>query len=163
MDKLRKSILYLAIVLLISSCQTHLPLVAEQDDASADCVTEAAGPIDYLLYANRMVDRMIADQQVQTALLNKRLRLFPVPLVDKLNTAQADIIAVNQTLKNRAQRSGQFIIVSNKSASDVQLSAVFEKITRQINQCSESYRQFAMQLRDSRTGKVIWSAKKHLK
>jgi len=166
---LKKLIAALLSSLLLNACQTNLPIVSEhiaEDDVSTMKPCESnieqmeLADIDYLLYANRMVDNMIQDKTVQQKLSSKRLKISIEGISQKDNM---DLTNVNSTVKNRLLRSGQFIIVNNKQTSDVQLSGSFETIQKTRNNCIENYEQFSLQLTDSYSKQLIWSDKKQFK
>ena len=169
---MKKLIAALLSSLLLNACQTHLPIVSEhiaEDDVLTMKPCESniekmeLADIDYLLYANRMVDSMIQDKTVQQKLSRKRLKIAIEAISRRDNADRANMTNVNSTVKNRLLRSGQFIIVNNKQTSNVQLSGSFETIQNTNNHCIESYEQFSLQLKDSHSKQLIWSDKKQFK
>ena len=157
--------------LLLNACQTHLPIVSEHigsaDDDNKPCVNNTkytkSANIDYLLYANRMVDTMIEDDAIQQRVSSKRLKVLIQEIKHTDNNAQIDMVSINSAVKNRLLRSGHFIVVNNRQSADVQLSGIFEKTKRQLTDCVESVDQFSLQLTDSHSKQLIWSDKKQFK
>ena len=155
-------------MIMLNACQTHFPIVSESvvnETMPCDNTIEPkkTAYIDYLLYANRMVDRMITDKKVQEKLNNKRLKLVIASVKNNSEIGQADINSVNSAVINRLKRSGQFIIVNNLQNSDVQFSGAFAIVEKKQNSCIAIYEQFSLHLTDSQTKQVIWSDKKLLK
>lgn len=184
---LKKLIIFLLSTLFSTACQTHLPLVDEHNGNDKKIVITKPCPnnivqieqveladIDYLLYANRMIDNMIGSEAVKEKLELHRLKISLAAIQDK-NTTHIDMSTLNRTIKNRLLRSGQFIVVANRQASEVHLSGAFEKIeqlstapltpqeTSQQTECIVSYKQFSLQLNESQSKKLIWSDKKQFK
>ena len=165
---LNKLILFLLMILFLNACQTHFPIVSQMEDSdNISCPKNIdqieLADIDYLLYANRMIDAMIRDHKVQKELTTNRMKLSIQPISHQNNTAKVDMATVNTAIKNRILRSGQFIIVKDEQSSDVQLSGVFENKKIHPNNCVENYEQFSMQLKNSQSGRIIWSEKKQFK
>jgi len=154
---------------LLNACQTHLPIVSEHI-GSADnkaCVNNTqytkSANIDYLLYANRMVDTMIKDDAIEQRVSSKRLKVLILEIKHIDNSVQIDMVSINNAVKNRLLRSGLFIVVNNIEAADVQLSGIFEKTKRQLTDCIQSVDQLSLQLTDSHSKQLIWSDKKQFK
>jgi len=163
-----KRLFFLLIIVFLHACQTHLPVVSEMEETdSKPCLKNIEqlelADIDYLLYANRMVDEMIQDKQVQQKLSINRLRLLVQPVHYASNNAKVDMDTINTAIKNRLRRSGHFVIVSDEQLANAQLLSAFETKTVQTDHCVENYEQFSMQLKNSRTGQLIWSDKKLFK
>ncbi|MCU7820050.1 MAG: penicillin-binding protein activator LpoB, partial [gamma proteobacterium symbiont of Lucinoma myriamae] len=113
---LNKLILLVLMLVFVNACQTHLPIAAQMEGMeNSDCPKNIEqielADIDYLLYANRMVDDMIQDHNVQEALGSNRLKIAIQPISHENNIAQINMDAINLAIKNRILRSGQFIIV----------------------------------------------------
>jgi len=168
---------------LLSACQTHLPLLSQEDNPEKNvCVSDMEqiqlADIDYLLYANRMADELIQDDQVQKQLSLNRLKIAiaPIKYIDnaamsdlaeddltQVRLTQVDLTTVNRAIKNRLIRSGLFIVVDNQQESDVSLSGYFINKERVINHCIEQYEQFSMQLENTQSQHIIWSQQKEFK
>ncbi|MCK5696858.1 MAG: hypothetical protein KAI02_01775 [Gammaproteobacteria bacterium] len=169
---MKKYIISLLSVLL-TACQTHLPLLSQDDNPENQvCInhTEQTGlaDVDYLLYANRMVDDLIQNDQVQKRLTFNRLKIAITHIDYKEDRAMSDVMnvdltSVNQAIKNRLIRSGQFIMVDNQDNSDVSLSGYFTNSIKENNHCIEYYEQFFMQLKDNHSQYIIWSEQKEFK
>ena len=165
---MKNLILLLLMLFFLTACQTHFPIVSQAIESEIiPCENNNElldlAEIDYLLYANRMVDAMIEDHEVQKKLTDSRLKLLIQPVRYEHTSSEINMAAINAAIKNRIVRSGQFIIVNDESSSDVQLSAVFENKKIQANNCMESYEQFSMQLKNSRPDRMIWTNKKQFK
>ncbi|MDX2505298.1 MAG: hypothetical protein QNL62_12600 [Gammaproteobacteria bacterium] len=160
---LKKFILLTLMVLFISACQTHLPVVSESISCAETSQSIASADSDYLLYANMMVDSLIQDKKVQKETAVGRMELYLYPVSNNSNES-IDMAAVNRAIKNRLLRSSKFIINdSNPESAEsgtFQLSGSFDEIKQQTNNCSESYRQFSLKLMIIRTNSIFWSEKK---
>jgi PBP1b-binding outer membrane lipoprotein LpoB len=113
--------------------------------------------IDYLLYANKMIDSMIQNKAVQTKTTNSRMRLSLSPIAHSRN--DVDLNSLNTAIKNRILRSGLFVVVDGTGSANYQLSGIFKAI-HQSNTCNVDYEEFSLQLKDIRTDKILWSDKK---
>lgn len=165
---LNKLILLILMLLFLNACQTYLPIATQMEDTENSACPKnieqiELADIDYLLYANRMVDDMIQDHNVQAALSSNRLKIAIQPISHENNIAQINMDAINLAIKNRILRSGQFIIVNDKQSANVYLSGVFNKKAVQSTHCMENFEQFSMQLKNNQTGQLIWSDKKQFK
>lgn len=113
--------------------------------------------IDYLL------DDMIQEHNVQTALSSNRLKIAIQAISHENNIAQINMDAINQVIKNRILGSGQFIILNDKQSANVYLSGAFNNKAVQSTHCMENFEQFSMQLKNKQTVQLIWSDKKQFK
>lgn len=151
---LKPIVLYTMLGLLLIACQSQLPVASDQQACPDPIESVELTNIDYLLFANRMVDKMIQDSNVQREIANKRMNLTLIPVANNSNDA-IDLASVNLTIKNRLLRSGQFIL-NGKNTGTYQLSGAFDKKTQASTGC-ESYSQFSLQLLNRETNRILWS------
>lgn len=177
---MRKLFFYLQMLCLLTACQTHFPIVSD-DITSPHQTSEPIAcqenierielaDIDYLLYANKMIDSMTQSNNVQQKTVNSRMRVYLSPVTH--SSDDVDMMFLNTSIKNRILRSGLFIVVEDMESGDFQLSGAFKVIEQQSNSYSYSYscnqkyqkyqkyEEFSLQLRDSRTDIILWSEKK---
>jgi len=150
----------------LNACQTHLPIISDDNVSNSDISGKAAceqnierielADIDYLLFANKMIDSMMQSRNVQKKTVNNRMRLYLSPV----HHSDVDMNSLNTSIKNRVMRSGLFIIVNDLRQADFQLSGTFETINKQANLCNENYEVFSLYLNDSRTDAILWSEHK---
>jgi len=152
---IKKCFLYPVLGLLLSACQTNFPVATEQQLCNDTVEAIELTDIDYLLFANRMIDSMIHHKNIQQEIIGNRMTLSILPVEN--NTSEAiNMIAINKAIKNRVLRSGQFII--NESASGpFQLSGTFANKQRSSSACAETYTQFSLQLMNTQNKRILWS------
>ena len=163
-----KKLLFSSLILLfLSACQTHFPIlsgneeqdVSEQVACHEDIERLELADIDYLLYASKMIDSMTQSRNIQKETANSRIRVFLSPVAH--SNSDVDMTNLNTSIKNRILRSGLFIVVDNMESGDFHLSGTFEEIKQQgASSCNEKYEVFSLQLKGSRTNKILWSDKK---
>lgn len=167
---MKKLIFSTLTLLLLNGCQTLFPIMGENGDVERTISHEVCpdniehielADIDYLLYANKMIDSMVKSDFVQKETAKSRIRLFISPLIQTNNAI--DIKTLNTSIKNRTRRSGLFIIVNDRSAADYYLSGAFAEIAQQTSVCVKVYDEFLLQLKNNRTDAVLWSDKKQFK
>ncbi len=159
---LKKLIFFSLPLFFLSACQTHFPVVSE----SISCAEEMEGielaDIDFLLYANIMVDSLTLDKRIQRETAHSRMNLAISPVTNKTDK-EIDMAVINQAIKNRIIRSGQFILVNAAESGRYQLSGSFEEVTRSTNTCDKKYLQFLLKLMNTQTGTIVWSDKKQFR
>jgi len=159
---LKRIIINLWPVLFLTACQTHFPIVSDDINAqpcSNQTETIELADIDYLLYANRMVDNMIKSHLAS----NKhpgRIKLFIEPLASSIDTG-INLQTLNLSIKNRIIRSGQFIIEQNKKRAKVQISGSITIVNDTEKSCQQDYEQFSLQLTRLDDNKIIWFETKY--
>jgi PBP1b-binding outer membrane lipoprotein LpoB len=160
MIKIFKSYL-LPIVLLImmTSCQTHLPIVSEQSEACDNKELAVFQDVDYLFYANKLADELITSQFLKKN-NSSRLSLSISPLVNKTSKA-LDIQLISQTIKNRILRSGKFLLEQDLQKAHYQLIAIIEDGEYSID--CKLFPQFKLQLIEIKNQIVVWQKIKVLK
>jgi len=148
-------------VFILSACQTHLPIVSEPATENKNCQGNVEQieleDIDYLLFANTMIDQMIQSQEVQVNTSKNRMRIFIAPVTHSRD--EVDLTFLNTSIRNKIKRSGLFIIINNASKAPFKLSGLFEEI-KQDHSCNEIYEEFHLQLEDVGNSKILWSDKK---
>ena len=152
---LKKLTAYPILLLLLSACETHFPVLMENQSCKEAIETVELTDIDYLLFANKMIDSMIQDKNIQRETANNRMKLSLLPIKNNTNET-IEMSVINLAIKNRLVRSGQFII--NESASEpLQLSGAFEKVEQSPSTCAQKYTRFALQLKNTRSNRILWS------
>ncbi len=146
----------------LSACQTQKIQLDKQIKPTDNCPKQIEqidlADIDYLLYANRMIDSMILDKQVKMNYLLSRVTLYIQPIeID--NKIDMDINALNQTIYNRIVRSGKFIIVNSIEQSNYQLLANITLLNIKQN-CSNLYETLSLKLKNTDTNNILWSDQK---
>ncbi len=151
------------ILLFLTACQTHFPITGNIDELEKTCPENLdsieLADIDYLLYANKMVDSMVQSNNVKQETINNRMRISLSPIT--YDRSDIDMNTLNAAIKNRMLRSGLFIIVSDVDASDFHLSGGFKEVRLQLNSCDQTYGVFSLQLKNNRSGSILWSESKH--
>ncbi len=155
-------------VFLLNACQTHLPIVSDPQMTDSEKVAcqqnieqiELAD-IDYLLYANKMIDSMIKSKEVLAHTANNRMRVFISPVTH--SDAVMDLAFLNTSINNRMIRSGLFILVDDMGLGDFRLSGAFEEVDQPDSSCAKKYEEFSLQLKENRNDRVLWSDKKRFK
>ena len=166
---LKKVIVLLLSMFLLNACQTHLPVVS---DSVSDGTSESHScdenierveltDIDYLLYANRMVDSLVQDKGIQRVTADKRMTLFIIPVKNNTNEA-IEVRPINMAIKNRIMRSGRFIVLDKPEMSHTQLHSSFNNLSQSGN-CAGSPKSFSLSLMNSQTKAIIWSEIKRFK
>lgn len=145
--------------MLLSSCQTHLPVISDSQPCEETIETIELTDIDYLLYANQMIDSMINSRRVQQERLEKRMKVFFVPVINKTDDT-IELTPVNIAVFNRLLRSGQFILNEEIQNSQFQLSGSFDESSAASGQCAKPHRRFKLQLKSLKNGEIIWSEEK---
>ena len=166
-----KKLIFSSLTLLfLNACQTHFPILSEKDGAEHRVSEKAAcqeniesielADIDYLLYANKMIDSMTRSQAVQKETANSRMRLYLSPV--RHSREDVDMTFINTSIKNRILRSGLFVVVDGVESADFQLSGVFKAIQQagDSSSCNKNHEEFSLQLKNNRTGAILWSEKK---
>lgn len=152
---IKKWFVYSGLCLLLTACQTNFPVAKEQQSCKDTVEAIELTDIDYLLFANRMIDSMIQHKNIQQEIAGNRMTLSILPVEN--NTSEAiNMNAVNQAIKNRVLRSGQFIINESVS-SPFQLSGSFANNPRSSTACAETYTQFSLQLMNTQNKRILWS------
>ena len=146
-------------VLSFSACQTHLPIVSEDMSCEYDIEEIELTDIDYLLYANKMIDAMIKNTRVKKELKNKRMNLEVLPVVN-VTSEKIDLKSVYLAIYNRLLRSGYFILHSNSSVADYQLSAVFDSVSQSFEPCGQQYKRLSLQIEKLQNSEILWSEEK---
>lgn len=179
MKKLNFSLLILIflILILLSACQTHFPIISEDIESTkiqdADkviiceekntlvdsAIVKAEVKADYLLYANKMIDAMAQSDVVKKNTLNARIRLSLSPIALD-NNFRLNMGKLNQAIKNRILRSGLFILVDH--AADFSLSGEIAAIKKRQENCYRNNAQFTLTLKESRSDKIRWSQTRYL-
>ncbi len=164
-------LLLLITVSLLSACQTTLPIF-EQEQQQSKSVIEDSGcnkqknnarnvQYDYLVYANKMIDSMVKNHNVQTKLKQQRMTIYLQPVVN--NTSDnIDISAINYAIKNRVIRSGQFILADRPDAAQYRISGTINAINT-LSECDSGQRKFSLRLTDIKQPAILWSEYKNLK
>jgi len=162
---LKKLIFSSLTLFFLNACQTHFPIVSENKLSEAAACQEnieriELADIDYLLYANQMIDSMMHSNNVQKETVNSRMRIYLSPV--SRNSDDVDMNILNTSIKNRILRSGLFIVTEDMKSADFQLSGAFKEIKQAADtySCIGKYEEFSMQLRSSRTDTILWSEKK---
>lgn len=166
-----KKLIFSSLTLLfLNACQTHFPILSENDGSDHRVSEKAAcqenieagelADIDYLLYANKMIDSMTRSKQVQKETANSRMRVYISPVSH--SGGDVDMSFINTSIKNRILRSGLFIVVDDMAAGDFQLSGAFKEIQQAGDSlsCNKNYEEFSLQLKNRRTSAILWSDKK---
>ncbi len=152
------------ILFYITACQTHLPIVGV-DDVDTPCPENIESielaDIDYLLYANKMIDSMVENNNVKQETINSRMRLSISPITQ--SHSDINMSTLNTAIKNRVLRSGLFIIVSDRSVTNFNLSGEFKEVVQQSSSCSQSYDEFSLQLKNIKNGSTLWSELKQFR
>ena len=161
---LKKLILFTLMVFFLSACQTHLPMISESISCDENLESIASADIDYLLYANKMVDSLIRNKNVQKETAVSRMELYLYPVTNNSNKT-IDMASINRAIKNRLLRSSKFVLLNDAKpvpdeSAEFQLSGSFEEIEQQSNNCSGMYNQFSLKLMNTRTNTILWSEKK---
>ena len=162
---LKNAMVFLLSMLLLNACQTHLPIVSESISDSHSCNESIESveltDIDYLLYANRMVDLLVHDKSIQAATADSRMTLFITPVKNNTNEA-IEVTPINMAIKNRIIRSGKFIVLDKPEMSQTQLNSSFNDL-QQSDNCAGSPKSFSLTLINSLTRAIIWSENKRFK
>ena len=161
-------LLLLAVLLILSACQTTLPVFeqsSEMDTQDSVCpdIQKIVKNVqyDYLVYANKMIDSMTRNRNVQERLKQKRLKIYLQPVVNK-TTDNIDISAINYAIKNRVIRSGQFIITDNRASADYQLGGTIT-VNTNVGNCDTGLRKFSLSLTGITQSTILWSEYKNMK
>ncbi|MCW8931486.1 MAG: penicillin-binding protein activator LpoB [Gammaproteobacteria bacterium] len=163
---MKKLIFYSLTLLFLSACQTHLPIISESNHSKeANCQENIEqmelADIDYLLYANKMIDSMIQSQPVQAETAKNRMRLSLSPVTH--SRTDVDMTFLNTSIKNRILRSGLFILVNDVNSGDFQLSGVFKELHHSNDSCpdkKQKIEEFILQLNEFKKDTIVWSEKK---
>ncbi len=168
-----KNLIFLLLtVFILSACQTHLPIslgtdsegtpknVPEKLNCQENIERIELEDIDYLLFANTMIDQMIQNRDVQIVTSKNRMRIYIAPVTH--SNDEVDLTFLNTSIKNKIQRSGSFIIISTAGEAPFQLTGSFEEIN-QAHLCNETYEEFHLQLEDVASNKILWSDKKRFR
>lgn len=155
----KQLILSIFILLFINACQTHLSVIDENRDCGSEIENIELTDIDYLLYANKMVDSMIQNRRIQELLSAKRMNLMLLPVSN--NTSEAiELLPINTAIYNRLLRSGHFIFHQTLESSQYQLTGEFNEIKKDTDSCDKAYKRFSMQLKSLPDAQVLWSEEK---
>lgn len=159
---LKKLSVYSILCLFLSACQTYFPVAEEISEKKPSCGDGVESieltDIDYLLFANKMIDSMIQAKNIQQQTARKRMTLSIKPVQN--NTDEAiEMKTINLAIKNRVLRSSRFIITES-ATEQFQLSGSFEKIERSSTGCTDAYTQFSLQLMNMQTNRILWSEDK---
>jgi PBP1b-binding outer membrane lipoprotein LpoB len=155
---------FIFLLFFLSACQTQKIQLDTQIKSIDDCPKHIEkidlADIDYLLYANRMIDSMILDEQVKAGYLLSRVTLYIHPIQTD-NKIYMDISTLNQAIYNRIVRSGKFIIVNNIEQSNYQLLANIASLNANMKQnCSNFYETLSLELKNTDTHTILWSDRK---
>ena len=153
---LKKIIFSLGILILLNACQTHLPIVSdsEQIENSSSCKeNKQLTIINYLYYANMMIDSLTQSQAVQDKTQVSRIKLF-VNSIHNKTVKSIDMSLIDKGILNRINRSGMFILVNSKAAADYSLSGVIK--------CRVDQEQLSIELVQPQTNALFWSENKLL-
>ncbi len=170
MMKLKKrniNLLTLPFVLLtLTACQTTLPVFEESNGQITDCSeiqqTITQGPVDYLFYANKMVDSMVNNSNVKSILKNHRIKIY-LQTIENKSVDNIDIIAINKAVKNRILRSGQFIVMPDQQNADYRLAGSIYPLQHSADKCDNGNRKFTMSLTSRQQSSILWSEYKTFK
>ena len=169
---LKKLVFSSLILLFLNACQTHFPILSENDVPDRRVSEKTAcqeniesselADIDYLLYANKMIDSMTRSEQVQKETANSRMRVYLSPVSHSRD--DVDMSVINTSIKNRILRSGLFVVVDDMGAGEFQLSGAFKEIqqTDDSSFCNKNYEEFSLQLKNRRSNAILWSDKKQI-
>jgi hypothetical protein len=166
-----KKLIFSSLLLLLTACQTQFPILTEdsiseknsarvKDSDTSHCQNQVnsqkISTADYLLQVNKMVDAMVQSNAVHKAGSNQRLRIYLSPISAVQNNAvknynKMDSKLINQAIKNRVQRSGQFVLMATLADSEFQLSGNFGAV------CSTEKDELSLQLHNNMTKQIIWS------
>ena len=156
---LRKRVLFSLFAVFLTACQSYLPLSNEQKYCENNIEATELRDIDYLLYANRMVDAMVESSRVREILSRHRMKLMVLPIIN--NTSEdIELLSVNKTVYNRLLRSGHFIMHQDIQTSDYQFSGAFDEMTNGTESCAGVYKTFSLYLKSIDNEQIIWSEKK---
>ena len=161
----------LFLIVSLSACQTTLPVFEENQESSSsvtedrDCTekkkTSRNVQYDYLVYANKMIDSMVKNRNVQAKLKQQRMKIYLQPVVN--NTSDnIDISAINYAIKNRVIRSGQFILADSPDTAQYRISGKINSINT-VNDCDSGQRKFSLSLTGTKQAAILWSEYKNLK
>lgn len=151
-----KIILIIFILLLQTGCLSN-PVVP--DHSCDKNIAIELSDIDYLLFANHLVDELTASNAVTKLAAKSRLNVY----VDKLenNTSEAiNIEHVELTIQNRLKRSAKINLKENPGKADYLLTGGFIENTVD---CNEQINKFTLILKSTSIKKIIWSQSKTYK
>ena len=161
---LKKFVFSTGIFLLLTACQTHFPLVSESDQTVNTNYCKENKPltqINYLFYANTMIDSLTQTEAIQEKTNAGRIRLYVNPINNESGKS-IDMGSIDEEILNRINRSAMFVLVKNSNAADYSLSGMINTITKRTNQCLLEQEQFIIELRQPHTNTLFWSETKLL-
>ncbi len=170
MMKLKKRNIYFLtlpfVLLILTACQTTLPVFEESNGRSTDCneiqQTVTQSRIDYLLYANKMVDSMVNNSNVKSVLKKHRIKIY-LQAIENKTTDKIDIMAINKAVKNRILRSGQFIVMPDQQNANYRLVGAIYPLQHSVDDCDNGNRKFSMSLTGYQQSVILWSEYKTFK
>ena len=155
----RKRVLFTLSAVFLTACQAHFPLSNDQKHCENDIEAAEARDIDYLLYANRMVDAMVESSSVREILSRQRIKLMVLPIINN-SSENIELLPVNNTVYNRLLRSGRFIMQHDIQYSNYQFSGSFDEITNSSDSCAGVFKTFSLYLKSIDNEQIIWSEEK---
>lgn len=161
---LLKVVFSIGILLFVSACQTHLPIVSEPEQTKDDSSCEEnkqSTDINYLYYANIMIDALTDSKAVQDKIQVRRIKLF-VNSVHNGTGKNINMSLINKEILNRINRSGMFILVNDTAAADYSLSGVIKNTAKNNHECRVDQEQLSIELVQPQTNTLFWSEKKLL-
>ena len=161
---LKKFAFSIVIFLFLTACQTHFPLVSEVDQAEDNNFCKENKPliqINYLFYANTMIDSLTQAKAIQEKTNAGRIRLYVNPINNESGKS-IDMGSIDEEILNRINRSAMFVLVNNSNAADYSLSGVINNTIKRTNQCLLEQKQFTIELRQPHTNTLFWSETKLL-
>lgn len=153
---LKKIVFSLGILVLLNACQTHFPIVSdlEETENSSSCrENKQLAQINYLYYANIMIDSLTQSQAVKDKTQVSRIKLF-INSIHNSTGKSIEMGLIDKEILNRINRSGMFILVNNKAAADYSLNGVIK--------CRMDQEQLSIELVQPQTNALFWSEKKLL-
>jgi len=140
-------------MLLLTGCLSN-PLVP--DHSCDENIAIELSDVDYLLFANKMVDELTASNAVIKLAAKKRLNVY----VDKLlnNTAEAiNIELIEMAIHNRLMRSAKINLQQVPAKADFIVTGGFSE---KYADCNERVNKFSLILKSISSKQIIWTQNK---
>lgn len=145
--------LIFSILLSITGCLSN-PVVPDHS-CEKSTATELRD-IDYLLFANSLVDELTLSKAVLQLSEKKRLNVY----VDRLTNNTPEAINLQQielAIKNRLKRSAKFNLQEDPAKSAYILSGAFNE---KYSDCNDRINQFSMMFSSKSSKQLLWSQHK---
>jgi PBP1b-binding outer membrane lipoprotein LpoB len=153
MVKKYKIIFIISILLLLTGCLSN-PIVPDQFCDTS--IPVELSDIDYLLYANKMVDALTVSNRVTKLAERSRLNVYVEKLVNytskKINSTQIEI-----AIKNRLKYSAKINLQEDPGKAEFILIGSFNK---KYKDCNERVINFSLILKSIGSKNIIWSQDK---